>query len=110
MPLSESTLDRRRRAGISGDAPLVATGRGMRAATRQARWRILSDRAEYRADSFPETARYMPFHQTGFYNEQTDSSVPARPFAILDKSDENEIADEFVLWVRELIDEEWERG
>ena len=67
--LKKSTLDRRKRAGISGDRPLYATG-------------ALHDSLK-RVKSGIEMKRYGKFHQEGFLNH--GHPVDARPFIAIPK-------------------------
>lgn len=74
--LKPATVERRRRGGVVGDRPLVASGRGMGAATSRDPWTITRTEATYTAPEGP-----IRWHQEG-----TDHHV-ARPFVRLTAED-----------------------
>lgn len=80
---------------------LVQTGALRAAATTIANWRVDHDSAEMiGVDSAP----YAGYHQTG------TRIMPARPFAMYQPEDVDQIAQIFEIWVDGLIDKHWTQG
>ncbi len=94
-PLAESTIARREQEG-TGDRPLVASGKGMDAATSRARWRITRTQAEY-PTGWPKTSNYMGFHHAG------TEKMPARPFGVVQEQDATKMTDEFARWADHAV-------
>jgi len=91
-PLADETIARRERDG-TGEQILVESGRLVRAATSNARWRYTRDSASYLGNSFPPTSRYARFHDAG------TEAMPARPFALFQDDDVPKIERVFRRWL-----------
>lgn len=76
--LEPATVERRRRGGVVGDRPLIASGGGMAEALDRERWTITSSEARYTAPPGP-----IRHHQAG----DRDGHVPARPYVRLTPAD-----------------------
>jgi phage gpG-like protein len=128
-PLSEATYEIAERMGRTIQSILVSSGRLRGAATALARWDIGREAAIFR--SLPGFVWYGALHQAGTSGRAAAggartaaqmrrtmaaggggrpvSSIPARPFVMLQERDTEEIRKVFAKWLGERIDRAWPR-
>lgn len=80
---------------------LVQTGALFAAATAMANWTVTRDSAEMTG---VDSAAYAGYHQSG------TREMPARPFALLQDEDVENIIRIFEIWIDGLIDRYWAAG
>ena len=111
-PLDPQTIMRRTgtsRAGFlsqmesltGGTAPLMRTRKLFNAAKALARWVIRENRATYDFSTFPEKAWYGVVHDQPPIAER--AGIPARPFALIQEKDIEDITQIFWDWIQDRI-------
>ncbi len=100
LPLAPDTIKIRQREGFNGSGPVLIRTRKLRnAAIAQARWKIDGIRGQALYGNFPARAKYGPIHQIGVRKDA--GSIPARPFAVIQEQDMDEIKKVFADWLME---------
>jgi phage gpG-like protein len=126
-PLSDGTIEIRGRLGAGiGGSVLVLSGTLKDTMGEEGIWNVSADTAEL--SEFPSNVWYGAIHNSGFEGkgggrsakgksfqwivknaskEMSVSAIPARPFAVLQPEDEEEIRSIFMEWLGEKIEEAW---
>jgi phage virion morphogenesis protein len=110
QPLSPDTLERRSRQG-TGTQILVETGRLRAAATQFSRWNVDIDSAQI-ANWPTDVITRGAVHQNGAEatGKGNASSIPARPFLMIQGEDEEKIVEIFLAWMELRARGRWSRA
>jgi phage gpG-like protein len=109
QPLSDETIARRERqgtmGGLFGSDILVESGELFGAMSHRARWKITGHEASI--SNLPNAAWYGMLHQGGddFFNV----NFPARPFAVMQREDQERIEAIFAAWVGGIVTVNWHK-
>ena len=89
------------RKSHGGGGPLNVTGKLKRSATAAARFKVRNNQLTY--GDFPQSTWYAVVHDNADISEK--AHIPNRPFALIQKEDESEIAKIFMDWLEYKVNQ-----
>jgi len=104
-PYADSTVEFHEMLGEDLGEMLIKTGALRQGMSYQNLWTITKEEA-YIAD-LPPNIWYGKVHQGGYGGKSGAGAIPARPFVLLQDSDEKAIGDVFDRWLLERIEAAW---
>lgn len=96
-PLAQATQERKVMENARSFMPLIRTGSLQRVAGQLNLWTITREAASI--EQLPQRVWYGAVHQSG----DEGSNIPARPWAVIQEEDMNEVEEIFFLWIEERL-------